>query len=224
MLCGQAVIAIWNAIASEGRDEFYAWHVQEHMPERVGIPGFRRGRRYRGADEATAPEFFTLYEVDSFEVLEGSDYLRRLDRPTPWTKKATAHFQDTSRGLARVLMSIGPGSSGAMATLRFNVDTEGREPPASLVHSATNAARLPQVTGVHVCKTDDAASAVQTAESKGRTDIEGPPSWFALIEACTVGALHDPIGVILHTDAVADSIVGCYLHEYTRLKTDWAPG
>ena len=45
-LAGQAVVAIWNGIAPEGRTEFYEWHNREHMPERVGIPGFRRGRRY----------------------------------------------------------------------------------------------------------------------------------------------------------------------------------
>ena len=44
MLAGEAVIATWNGITPEGRDEFYAWHIQEHIPERVGFPGFRRGR------------------------------------------------------------------------------------------------------------------------------------------------------------------------------------
>jgi hypothetical protein len=38
MLCGQAVVAIWNGIGEEGRSEFYDWHLHEHMPERVGVP------------------------------------------------------------------------------------------------------------------------------------------------------------------------------------------
>jgi hypothetical protein len=45
-ILGQGFVAIWNGIAPEGREEFYEWHNREHMPERVGIPGFRRGRRY----------------------------------------------------------------------------------------------------------------------------------------------------------------------------------
>ena len=40
------VIAIWHDVLPEAKDEFYEWHSREHMPERVGIPGFRRGRRY----------------------------------------------------------------------------------------------------------------------------------------------------------------------------------
>src|SRR5712675_2175888 len=85
-LAGQGVVAIWNDITPEGRAEFFAWHNREHMPERVGIPGFRRGRRYIAL--AGAPEFFTLYETDSPEVLAGSDYLNRLNHPTPWTRRA----------------------------------------------------------------------------------------------------------------------------------------
>ena len=45
-LAGQAVVAIWNGIAEEGRTDFYEWHNREHMPERVGIPGFEAGRRW----------------------------------------------------------------------------------------------------------------------------------------------------------------------------------
>ena len=41
MLAGEAVVAIWNGIEPEAREQFYDWHVNEHMPERAGIPGFR---------------------------------------------------------------------------------------------------------------------------------------------------------------------------------------
>ena len=40
MLAGEAVVAIWNGIEPDSREQFYDWHVNEHMPERVGIPGF----------------------------------------------------------------------------------------------------------------------------------------------------------------------------------------
>ena len=55
-LAGKGAVAIWNDITPEGRGEFYAWHGSQHMPERAGIPGFLRGRRYV-ALEGT-PEFY----------------------------------------------------------------------------------------------------------------------------------------------------------------------
>jgi hypothetical protein len=45
-LAGEGAVVIWHDIAPEGRAQFYAWHGREHMPERLGIPGFLRGRRY----------------------------------------------------------------------------------------------------------------------------------------------------------------------------------
>src|SRR5262249_30477159 len=193
MVCGQGVIAIWNGIAEEARAEFYAWHNSEHMPERVGIPGFMRGRRYRAIDQATHPEFFTLYELQSFEVATSQDYLNRLNAPTPWTRKVTAAFRDTSRGLARVLVSVGPGPGGVLATLRFAVPNAG-DPSvnAALRDLIYEIAGLPMVTGAHLGAANTDASNVKTAESATRTDIQAPPDWFVLIEACTPEALKEP--------------------------------
>jgi len=76
-LAGTAVVAIWNDITGDDRANFYEWHNREHIPERLGIPGFLRGRRYR-AIEGTAPgdrEYFTLYEVRNLAVLGSEAYL-----------------------------------------------------------------------------------------------------------------------------------------------------
>ena len=50
-LLGSAVLAIWNDIAPGGDAEFNHWHTREHVPERVGVPGFLRGRRYLAVSE-----------------------------------------------------------------------------------------------------------------------------------------------------------------------------
>lgn len=223
MLAGEGAIAIWNGISDEGRADFYAWHLAEHMPERVGIPGFLRGRRYRAADSKTHPEFFTLYETQTFQVTQGVDYLNRLNAPTSWTKRATAHFETTSRSLARVVASFGVGSGGALLTLRFDIpDEEGeRKELASIMMKVT---ALPEVTGAHILKGDDEASGIKTAESKDRKDIEQPARWVVLIEACSVEALAGARALLDDHPALRTASAGLYLHEYTRLKTAWAAG
>jgi hypothetical protein len=223
MLAGEGAVAIWNGISEEGRADFSAWHLSEHIPERVGIPGFVRGRRYRAANSETHPEFFTLYETQTFEVTQGADYLNRLNAPTPWTKRATAHFKTTSRSLARVIASFGVGSGGALLTLRFDVsDEEGeREKLASIMMKV---AGLPEVTGAHILKGDDAASNTKTAESKDRKDIEQPPRWAILVEACSIEALAGARALLNDHPALGAANVGLYLHEYTRSKTAWAAG
>ncbi len=121
MLAGEAVVAIWSGIAAEAREQSYDWYINEHSLEQVGIPGFRRGRRYIAAEPTTFPVFFAFYEADSMQVLQGSDYANRLNNPTPATKTIMTSGRDTFRVLSRVSLSTRPGNRryGADHSLRL---------------------------------------------------------------------------------------------------------
>ena len=181
---GDGAILIWNDITDQGRDEFYAWHVAEHIPERVGIPGFLSGRRFIAADAATSPAFFTLYETESTAVLTSAAYLARLNAPTEWTRRATSAFRNTQRALTGVVARAGAGNGGVIATVRLAL--AGAAPPINAAISAAMA--MPQVTGAAYCRTDGEASAERTAESAKRADIQRAPDHALLIEACSAPA------------------------------------
>jgi len=222
MLAGEAVVAIWNGIAPEMRAQFYDWHVNEHMPERVGIPGFQRGRRYIAVDADTQPEFFTLYEADALPVLQGSDYANRLNDPTPGTRSTTAQFRDTFRALSRVVVSHGPGMGGVLLTVRFDCDEQHLPGLRALVRAAAEAQR---VTGAHLCLGEAAASAVRTVESQGRSDLQEAPRCFILVEATDADALTQILlePALSGVGARGPFARGIYRLEYVRTKTAFAP-
>jgi hypothetical protein len=114
---GKGALAFWNGIAPDGDAEFLAWHVSEHIPERVGLPGFLRGRRY--VAESGFPRYFNFYETDTVDALESSRYKERLNDPTPWTTKVIATFRDTSRTVCTVHHTQGRGEGAWMETIRF---------------------------------------------------------------------------------------------------------
>ncbi len=62
-LLGGAAVLIWNDVAAEAREQFYRWHDNEHIPERLALPGVRRGRRFISAGHS--PEWLTMYEADA---------------------------------------------------------------------------------------------------------------------------------------------------------------
>jgi hypothetical protein len=130
-LPGTGAIIIWNDIASDGRDEFYNWHLNEHIPERLSVPGFLVGSRYIAVSSETKPEFLTLYVTRDETIATSASYLKRLNAPTPWTKRATAHFRNTSRALTRSAFSQGTGMGGFIGTFRFD-GSECRAFPASM--------------------------------------------------------------------------------------------
>ena len=197
-LMGEGVVAIWNGIRPEGRADFFGWHNREHMPERVGIPGFLRGRRYDAV--AAHPEFFTLYETRSVAVLSGADYLARLNAPTDWTRRATAHFTGTARSLCRVALSIGSGVGGWMMTWRYEDEHPGLE---RLLHEV---ARTPGIVGVHLCTADRAASGIETEEKKGRPK-NAVPAFVLMVEGA---ADREPLEAACRRLSIAGAERGLY--------------
>jgi hypothetical protein len=53
-LLGDAAITMWADFAPEIVPELGDWHTHEHMPERLGIPGFLRGTRWSGGGAGAA--------------------------------------------------------------------------------------------------------------------------------------------------------------------------
>jgi hypothetical protein len=179
---GKGAVAIWNDITPEGRGVFYAWHGHQHVPERVGIPGFLRGRRYVAIHGN--PEYFTLYEADSPQTVMGQDYNNRLNNPTPWTIEAVAHFRNVGRSICQVAASYGNAQGGLIATYRYDVPDAAAE-----THRKALAQRLlpelierPGVAGAHLLIADAAASAVDSEERKRRGIPNLVPRWILLVE------------------------------------------
>jgi hypothetical protein len=185
-LIGQGAVLVWNDIADEGRDEFYEWHDKEHVPERLGIPGFRRGRRF--VKRSHSPEWFTMYEADDVSVVTSADYLARLNAPTPATLRTLQYFRNTSRAVCRIVHSVGGSTGGHVFVLRLNVPSEcGDELCNYLVHDFfPRAMSFTGVIACHLFVADEAASHIPTAESRTRAlDV---PSWVVLCEATTLAA------------------------------------
>lgn len=121
-MLGRAAVAMWWNATAEMRDEIEDWHTHEHMPERLSIPGFLRGTRWRALDGS--PSYFILYEVARASVLTGTHYMARLNDPTPWSRKMMPHHLDMVRSLCRLQASAG-GLGGVLATLRFSPPRRG---------------------------------------------------------------------------------------------------
>ena len=175
-LAGAGAVAIWHDIAPEGRAQFYEWHGREHMPERVGIPGFLRGRRYVALDGS--PEFFNLYETASPATVTGADYLARLNHPTPWTTDTVTHLRGVARSLCTVAATFGEGQGGLIATFRYDVDAANASAHRRWMCAELlpELAQAPGIAGCHLLIADESASAIETGEKKGRSEKNTDPA------------------------------------------------
>lgn len=193
---GGGIIAIWHDIAAAGLQEFYEWHNREHVPERLSIEGFLRGRRYIAVKGR--PDFFTLYNVREAAVLASRAYHERLNNPTPWTLRAVEHFSAEARSLCETLISTGIGSGGLIGTLRFDTDIDNDPALRSHLGQAMKGVlETPLIVGFHACRADIGTSKRRSAEQEGRSDNQ-VPRWVVLVEGTTAEAvdavLEGPLG------------------------------
>jgi hypothetical protein len=101
------ILAIWNDCAPGQEALFERWYRTEHLAERMGIPGFRIGRRFRRVTRR-GPTYFTYYETDSPDVLFSDAYQARVNDPTPLTREVMdGTFANVSRTICRMVFGHG---------------------------------------------------------------------------------------------------------------------
>ncbi|WP_314944768.1 hypothetical protein [Bradyrhizobium cosmicum] len=178
-LLGKAAVAMWWSVRSEQRSEFGDWHSHEHFPERMSIPGFRRGSRWTSTTDAEG--FFVLYELEQHETLSSKGYLDRLDAPTPWSTKMMPHHLGMVRSQCRVAASFGGGIACSLATIRLSPEVgRAAELQAHLLDTLGALASQPGLTGAHLLLTDTPRTSSPTTEQQIRGK-DGAADWIVLL-------------------------------------------
>ena len=227
-LLGKGVAAIWHNVAKEFQADYNHWHCYEHVPERVGIPGFLRGRRYVAIEGA--PEFFHFYETTSLDTLTSKAYLDRLNNPSEWTRRVGPNIKDNNRTLSTVVASRGIGGGAAILTGRLQA-TPGRDAELSgwlADEILPGLIGQPGIVAAHLLQGDQASSATQTEEKAMRDRPDDVADWVLFVEAIEAEPL-DPMwrgGALSETSLMehgaAMAALGTYRLHYTLSSEDLA--
>jgi len=183
---GQGLLAFFADVDDAYVARYRQWHNCEHMPERLGVPGFLTGHRYNALNAQRM--FLMAYETRDLAVLESEPYLTLLNRPSPWTSESLHHFRQPLRNCYRRLRGFGAApfqEAPCLATFRFN------PPQAEAAGSAAAAAWLeavaqaPEVLRARLYELDSGASNVETIERKIYGTQSNRQRYLALFECAT---------------------------------------
>jgi hypothetical protein len=203
------ILAIWNDCAPEGYDHFERWYIREHLQERVGVPGFRFGRRYEavaGADR----RFFAFYEVESPDVLWSKAYVDRLEAPTPWTLEAMKAFRNMVRTVCDLRFAAGDLIGSHAVVLRADDGMALKPEAAKLVESLAAERGIARVQ-LWTAATKQTPTDTAEMKSRGKDQLTAG----ALVVECLRRADAERIAAALATPPAAlgvsgKSVVGIY--------------
>jgi hypothetical protein len=203
-IAGKGVLAFWHDVAPGGEAEFDRWHLREHIPERVAVPGFLRCRRY--ATLGGPPKYFYFYETESLDTLQSPAYLARLGDPTPWTKKTLPLVRNNKRTACRLVASAGSGLGGVIATLELG-PRAGREDELRSWLTGTTLPAVVEQAGVlagHLLEGDAGVStAAKSDEKKLLATPDALVRWVVLVEGIDPDAIEATCRELLGAEILA---------------------
>ncbi len=187
------LMAFWASIDPDYVLRYQQWHNCEHIIERVSIPGFREGRRYRVIGDS--PQFLMFYETDGPAVLGSEAYLAALNAPTDWTREALRHFRDPVRNVYTTIAEVGLASAFAspyITALQFDLAPGDEDLYADDWIAA--ACRIRGVTRVRLFRSNAAIANITTSERAIYGGGPGSQTHLVFIEHDRPpDAVHDPV-------------------------------
>jgi hypothetical protein len=126
------LVALMNPPADEVA--FNAWYDEEHVPLRLGVPGFLNGRRYRAPAETSAParasatsmapaagprdssahpRYLALYDLESIQVLDSEPYTRLIPERSERERNMLASIPYTDRRVGELVLDCAEWTNAA---------------------------------------------------------------------------------------------------------------
>jgi hypothetical protein len=82
---GTGLLMVWCDVPADKEPEFNRWYNEEHIAERLSVPGFLSAARYEAVKGG--PKHLAVYELESADVMQSAAYKKVSQNPTPWTQK-----------------------------------------------------------------------------------------------------------------------------------------
>jgi len=180
-LQGKAALFVWKNYTGDDEDAFNEWYIREHVPERVGIPGFLRGRRYEAVSGSR--RYAAFYETVDTGVLVSDIYMHFTREPDANTRHFIGRFGDGVRSVMDTVASAGAGAGAAASFLAFSV-AEGREAEFSGWAAGTllpGLVKAQGVVGAHLLATN--SDILVTSQREHLRPDDAVFDWILMVEA-----------------------------------------
>jgi hypothetical protein len=197
------ILAVWNDRSDKITADYERWYMTEHIPERLGVPGFRTAQRYEAIDADR--KFFTFYEVDSPAVLTSEVYRERLANPTAQTRAIMPDFLGMIRSVFVEGSRDGRGVGGAAVVIRY-----AQKAPDVVAPSVNGLVDPSEITSIRVWDTAPGNAPTDTVESRVRPGRDGVAGGAVVIETARAEAAQQLVAVFRSDTALSGTVIGCY--------------
>lgn len=94
----KGLLLVMTDIDPANEEDLNRWYEEEHLDERLSIPGFISARRFQALEGG--PKYLALYDLESPDVLQSAPYRHFVGTgKSAWTKRMEGQFRNFHRNV-----------------------------------------------------------------------------------------------------------------------------
>ena len=101
MPVGTTVLVVTMEVDREDEAEFNKWYNEQHLPERMEIPGYVSARRFKLEEGDGALQYLCIWELEDGSPLQSQMYQDQQADPTALYLRVNQTIKARTRGLYR---------------------------------------------------------------------------------------------------------------------------
>ncbi len=101
MHIGSTVLVVTMEVDPEDEAEFNKWYNEQHLPERMEIPGYVSARRFKLEEGEGALTYLCIWELEDGSPLQSQMYKEQQADPTALYQRVNKTIKARTRGLYR---------------------------------------------------------------------------------------------------------------------------
>ena len=103
---GGTILVVMMDVDPEHEDEFNEWYNDEHLPERLEIPGYVSARRFKLEEGEGVLKYLCIWELEDGSPLQSEQYKAQRERPSQLRDRANVHIRQRMRGLYKQIYPL----------------------------------------------------------------------------------------------------------------------
>ena len=96
---GRTILVVMMDVDPEHDEEFNRWYNDEHLPERLAIPGYVSARRFKLEEGQGVLQYLCIWELEDASPLQSQEYQAQNARSSELRDRAHSYIRERMRGL-----------------------------------------------------------------------------------------------------------------------------
>lgn len=96
---GGTIMVVMMEVDPEHEEEFNRWYNDEHLVERLEIPGYVSARRFKLEEGQGVLKYLCIWELDDSSPLKSEEYQAQRQRPSELRDRVYNYITQRARGV-----------------------------------------------------------------------------------------------------------------------------